>query len=26
VYADGEPQDTLPVTVHCEPGALTVVA
>jgi diacylglycerol kinase (ATP) len=26
VCADGEPQDTLPVTVHCEPGALTVVA
>jgi diacylglycerol kinase (ATP) len=26
VYADGEPQGTLPVTVHCEPGALTVVA
>lgn len=25
VYADGEPQGTLPVTVHCEPGALTVV-
>jgi diacylglycerol kinase (ATP) len=26
VYADGEPQGSLPVTVHCEPGALTVVA
>lgn len=26
VYADGEPQGTLPVIVHCEPGALTVVA
>lgn len=26
VYADGEAQGTLPVTVHCEPGALTVVA
>jgi len=26
VYADGEPQGTLPVTVRCEPGALTVVA
>ncbi len=26
VYADGEPQGTLPVMVHCEPGALTVVA
>ena len=26
VYADGEPQGTLPVTMHCEPGALTVVA
>jgi diacylglycerol kinase (ATP) len=26
VYADGEPQGTLPVTVHCEPSALTVVA
>lgn len=26
VYADGEPQGALPVTVHCEPGALTVVA
>lgn len=26
VYADGEPQGTLPVTVHCEPGALSVVA
>ncbi|MFN2494527.1 MAG: diacylglycerol kinase family protein [Pseudonocardiaceae bacterium] len=26
VYADGEPQGCLPVTVHCEPGALTVVA
>lgn len=26
VYADGEPQGTLPVTVHCEPGALTVIA
>ena len=26
VYADGEPQGTLPVTVHCESGALTVVA
>jgi diacylglycerol kinase (ATP) len=26
VYADGEPQGTLPVTVYCEPGALTVVA
>ncbi|MGB8963083.1 MAG: diacylglycerol kinase family protein [Pseudonocardiaceae bacterium] len=26
IYADGEPQGTLPVTVHCEPGALTVVA
>lgn len=26
VYADGEPQGTLPVTVHSEPGALTVVA
>jgi len=26
VYADGEPRGTLPVTVHCEPGALTVVA
>lgn len=26
VYADGEPQGTLPVTVHCEPNALTVVA
>lgn len=26
VYADGEPQGTLPVTVQCEPGALTVVA
>jgi diacylglycerol kinase (ATP) len=25
VYADGEPQGTLPVTVHCAPGALTVV-
>lgn len=25
VYADGEPQGSLPVTVHCEPGALTVV-
>ncbi|MGH3796059.1 MAG: diacylglycerol/lipid kinase family protein [Pseudonocardiaceae bacterium] len=25
VYADGEPQGTLPVTVHCEPGALTVI-
>ncbi|MGH4015206.1 MAG: diacylglycerol/lipid kinase family protein [Pseudonocardiaceae bacterium] len=26
VYADGEPQGTLPVTVHCERAALTVVA
>lgn len=26
VYADGEPQGTLPVTVRCEPGVLTVVA
>lgn len=26
VYADGEPQGTLPVTVHCAPGALTAVA
>ncbi|MGH3997570.1 MAG: diacylglycerol/lipid kinase family protein [Pseudonocardiaceae bacterium] len=26
VYADGEPQGTLPVTMHCESGALTVVA
>ncbi|MGH3786144.1 MAG: diacylglycerol/lipid kinase family protein [Pseudonocardiaceae bacterium] len=26
VYADGEPQGVLPVTVHCEPSALTVVA
>ena len=26
VYADGEPQGVLPVTVHCEPAALTVVA
>ncbi|HJT02580.1 MAG TPA: diacylglycerol kinase family protein [Pseudonocardiaceae bacterium] len=26
VYADGEPQGTLPVTLHCESGALTVVA
>ncbi|MGH3548453.1 MAG: diacylglycerol/lipid kinase family protein [Pseudonocardiaceae bacterium] len=26
VYADGEPQGTLPVTVHCEPGVLPVVA
>lgn len=26
VYADGEPQGSLPVTAHCEPGALTVVA
>lgn len=26
VYADGEPQGTLPVTVQCEPGVLTVVA
>lgn len=26
VYADGELQGTLPVAVHCEPGALTVVA
>jgi diacylglycerol kinase (ATP) len=26
VYADGEPQGTLPVTVHFEPGALAVVA
>jgi diacylglycerol kinase (ATP) len=26
VYADGEPRGTLPVTVRCEPGALTVVA
>lgn len=26
VYADGEPQGTLPVTVHCERGALTVAA
>jgi diacylglycerol kinase (ATP) len=25
VYADGESQGTLPVTVHCEPGALTVI-
>lgn len=25
VYADGEPQGTLPVTLHCDPGALTVV-
>lgn len=25
VYADGEPQGYLPVTVHCESGALTVV-
>lgn len=25
VYADGESQGNLPVTVHCEPGALTVV-
>lgn len=26
VYADGEPQGSLPVTMHCESGALTVVA
>ncbi|MGH3913730.1 MAG: diacylglycerol/lipid kinase family protein [Pseudonocardiaceae bacterium] len=26
VYADGEPQGILPVTVQCQPGALTVVA
>jgi diacylglycerol kinase (ATP) len=26
VYADGEPQGTLPVTAHCEPGALIVIA
>jgi diacylglycerol kinase (ATP) len=26
VYADGEPRGTLPVSVHCEPRALTVVA
>ncbi|MGH3936555.1 MAG: diacylglycerol/lipid kinase family protein [Pseudonocardiaceae bacterium] len=26
VYADGEPQGMLPVTMHCESGALTVVA
>jgi diacylglycerol kinase (ATP) len=26
VYADGEPQGTLPVTVNCEPNVLTVVA
>jgi len=26
VYADGEPQGTLPVIVQCEPGALTIVA
>lgn len=26
VYADGEPQGTLPVTMHCEPGALAVIA
>ena len=26
VYADGEPQGSLPVTVHCEAGSLTVVA
>lgn len=26
VYADGESQGTLPVTMHCEPGALTVIA
>jgi diacylglycerol kinase (ATP) len=26
VYADSELQGTLPVAVHCEPGALTVVA
>jgi diacylglycerol kinase (ATP) len=26
VYADGEPQGGLPVTVRCEPGALTVIA
>jgi diacylglycerol kinase (ATP) len=26
VYADGEPQGILPVTAHCKPGALTVVA
>ncbi|MEO7196411.1 MAG: diacylglycerol kinase family protein [Pseudonocardiaceae bacterium] len=26
VYADGEPRGTLPVSVHCEPGALTVIA
>jgi diacylglycerol kinase (ATP) len=26
VYADGEPRGTLPVTVHCEPGALAIVA
>ncbi|HEX6401737.1 MAG TPA: diacylglycerol kinase family protein [Pseudonocardiaceae bacterium] len=25
VYADGEPQGTLPVNLHCEAGALTVV-
>lgn len=25
VYADGEPQGNPPVTVHCDPGALTVV-
>ncbi len=25
VYADGEPQGSLPVMVRCEPGALTVV-
>lgn len=25
VYADGEAQGTLPVIVHCQPGALTVV-
>jgi diacylglycerol kinase (ATP) len=26
VYADGEPQGNLPVTLSCEPGALTVIA
>lgn len=26
VYADGEPQGVLPVVMHCEPAALTVVA
>jgi diacylglycerol kinase (ATP) len=26
VYADGEPQGALPVTMHCESGALIVVA